>query len=183
MNLAVRGSSEADFIPPGFTLLAKRNPHRDIESSDEKLRDASGRVLIGPHVGEHPHLLPSSLHLSGQTDCPAKLLDGQCGDLVDLVWLLHSGQLFGEHTDMPHVVASLGHRVREKGGFQKDEQSVLLLYHLLRQRDRKSTRLNSSHGSTSYAVFCLKKKTRLLPGVRGIGAADYSKQMTKASNK
>src|SRR5699024_11992303 len=25
--------------------------------------------------------------------------------------------------------------------------------------DRKSTRLNSSHVSTSYAVFCLKKKT------------------------
>src|SRR5437868_13178017 len=28
--------------------------------------------------------------------------------------------------------------------------------------DRKSTRLNSSHVSTSYAVFCLKKKMRLL---------------------
>src|SRR5207245_620050 len=26
------------------------------------------------------------------------------------------------------------------------------------QEDRKSTRLNSSHGSISYAVFCLKKK-------------------------
>src|SRR5690348_18198741 len=26
-------------------------------------------------------------------------------------------------------------------------------------RDRKSTRLNSSHPSISYAVFCLKKKT------------------------
>src|SRR5207245_3955776 len=26
--------------------------------------------------------------------------------------------------------------------------------------DRKSTRLNSSHGSISYAVFCLKKKTQ-----------------------
>src|SRR5204862_539255 len=26
-------------------------------------------------------------------------------------------------------------------------------------RDRKSTRLNSSHVETSYAVFCLKKKT------------------------
>src|SRR2546422_8214757 len=25
-------------------------------------------------------------------------------------------------------------------------------------RDRKSTRLNSSHGYSSYAVFCLKKK-------------------------
>src|SRR5699024_12618612 len=28
----------------------------------------------------------------------------------------------------------------------------------LEERDRKSTRLNSSHVSTSYAVFCLKKK-------------------------
>src|SRR2546429_1354145 len=29
-------------------------------------------------------------------------------------------------------------------------------------RDRKSTRLNSSHGYISYAVFCLKKKTKRL---------------------
>src|SRR5437868_9136067 len=28
------------------------------------------------------------------------------------------------------------------------------------QQDRKSTRLNSSHVSISYAVFCLKKKNR-----------------------
>src|SRR5690606_41502637 len=28
------------------------------------------------------------------------------------------------------------------------------------QGDRKSTRLNSSHVKTSYAVFCLKKKTK-----------------------
>src|SRR5206468_4753022 len=28
----------------------------------------------------------------------------------------------------------------------------------LRARDRKSTRLNSSHDQISYAVFCLKKK-------------------------
>src|SRR2546422_6363914 len=28
------------------------------------------------------------------------------------------------------------------------------------QQDRKSTRLNSSHGYISYAVFCLKKKKR-----------------------
>src|SRR5688572_4030053 len=31
-------------------------------------------------------------------------------------------------------------------------------------QDRKSTRLNSSHSQTSYAVFCLKKKTRRLLG-------------------
>src|SRR2546422_6484310 len=29
-----------------------------------------------------------------------------------------------------------------------------------RERDRKSTRLNSSHGYISYAVFCLKKKKK-----------------------
>src|SRR3989304_1741905 len=29
--------------------------------------------------------------------------------------------------------------------------------------DRKSTRLNSSHGYISYAVFCLKKKNEELP--------------------
>src|SRR2546429_4495118 len=30
----------------------------------------------------------------------------------------------------------------------------------LTRQDRKSTRLNSSHGYISYAVFCLKKKKR-----------------------
>src|SRR5439155_23242516 len=32
---------------------------------------------------------------------------------------------------------------------------------LLGSRDRKSTRLNSSHVAISYAVFCLKKKKRI----------------------
>src|SRR3712207_8901858 len=32
---------------------------------------------------------------------------------------------------------------------------------LVVQRDRKSTRLNSSHANISYAVFCLKKKKKL----------------------
>src|SRR5476651_1995072 len=30
-------------------------------------------------------------------------------------------------------------------------------------RDRKSTRLNSSHANISYAVFCLKKKISIKP--------------------
>src|SRR3712207_8773084 len=32
-----------------------------------------------------------------------------------------------------------------------------------RGRDRKSTRLNSSHANISYAVFCLKKKKQQTP--------------------
>src|SRR6266487_4966178 len=50
------------------------------------------------------------------------------------------------------------HRSRRLGGFGRRQR---------RARDRKSTRLNSSHPSISYAVFCLKKKTnaaRLLLG-------------------
>src|SRR2546430_6069882 len=34
--------------------------------------------------------------------------------------------------------------------------------HDVRPVDRKSTRLNSSHSQISYAVFCLKKKNRVL---------------------
>src|SRR2546422_5808658 len=36
------------------------------------------------------------------------------------------------------------------------------------QADRKSTRLNSSHGYISYAVFCLKKKKRRTLGTLSI---------------
>src|SRR5690348_17898920 len=48
--------------------------------------------------------------------------------------------------------------------FCQSRQHIKMLPKLLRQSlnsriDRKSTRLNSSHPSISYAVFCLKKKT------------------------
>src|SRR5947209_9711096 len=35
-----------------------------------------------------------------------------------------------------------------------------------RERDRKSTRLNSSHANISYAVFCLKKKKHAIKSSR-----------------
>src|SRR5699024_12556041 len=47
----------------------------------------------------------------------------------------------------PHAVAFL------------PEQLSLEVLDLEGELDRKSTRLNSSHVSISYAVFCLKKKT------------------------
>src|SRR5690348_17713198 len=40
------------------------------------------------------------------------------------------------------------------------QAQVINLLLELKQRDRKSTRLNSSHPSISYAVFCLKKKIK-----------------------
>src|SRR2546427_8044788 len=43
-------------------------------------------------------------------------------------------------------------------------------------KDRKSTRLNSSHSQISYAVFCLKKKKKFhaAPHVLGEHSAPYS---------
>src|SRR2546427_5125867 len=40
----------------------------------------------------------------------------------------------------------------------RTENGLALRLELQRERDRKSTRMNSSHSQISYAVFCLKKK-------------------------
>src|SRR5205809_5195337 len=40
------------------------------------------------------------------------------------------------------------------------------------KRDRKSTRLNSSHGYISYAVFCLKKK-KTTASIRQMNSCPY----------
>src|SRR2546427_4217811 len=48
------------------------------------------------------------------------------------------------------------------GVLEESEQvpSRVGIAQLAEDRDRKSTRLNSSHSQISYAVFCLKKKKR-----------------------
>src|SRR5437870_10170914 len=42
----------------------------------------------------------------------------------------------------------------------RQENNLFFLTNLNQKRDRKSTRLNSSHVAISYAVFCLKKKKK-----------------------
>src|SRR5688572_32569780 len=61
-----------------------------------------------------------------------------------------------EEVDAPAAVAADDFEVerrdfaRARGGVDQRREE---------NRDRKSTRLNSSHSQISYAVFCLKKKT------------------------
>src|SRR5438309_5221524 len=59
----------------------------------------------------------------------------------------------------PHVVLAVDRDVirLHRGIGQRDDRR---LEGLGVDLDRKSTRLNSSHSSISYAVFCLKKKKR-----------------------
>src|SRR5438309_6414002 len=53
-------------------------------------------------------------------------------------------------------------RVRPRRGDDRDAAAGAARSHRRHSRDpdRKSTRLNSSHSSISYAVFCLKKKKK-----------------------
>src|SRR5687768_17983827 len=72
----------------------------------------------------------------------------------DLFWAMRgAGANFGVATSFTYrlhpVTTVLGGMVIHPLGRARD---VL--------RDRKSTRLNSSHGYISYAVFCLKKKKK-----------------------
>src|SRR2546430_9999021 len=56
------------------------------------------------------------------------------------------------------VVLRGGERQRVGAVGEREEQDLLPRQELLDDhRDRKSTRLNSSHSQISYAVFCLKK--------------------------
>src|SRR5690625_4378501 len=49
----------------------------------------------------------------------------------------------------------------QKFARDNDDENELFILDKEFHRDRKSTRLNSSHVAISYAVFCLKKKTRI----------------------
>src|SRR2546422_7847227 len=68
----------------------------------------------------------------------------------------------------PFLEPSLGHQrisvVEKRGGSKRGRQGLKCRSRLGGlagvQIDRKSTRLNSSHGYISYAVFCLKKKKK-----------------------
>src|SRR2546422_2123197 len=69
------------------------------------------------------------------------------GDAVGVL-RLGARRLCTDESERPavhHRRAAQGVRGRERGGYGGD---------------RKSTRLNSSHGYISYAVFCLKKKKK-----------------------
>src|SRR2546422_3368173 len=59
------------------------------------------------------------------------------------------------------MVLSIGEQAHDRHVERKQRVQVDAVVSL-RLQDRKSTRLNSSHGYISYAVFCLKKKKTTL---------------------
>src|SRR2546427_4602240 len=77
--------------------------------------------------------------------------------------------LFRSHLDVRRAPGDADRRAqrpqigaagRAGGEVQRDPRDVERTQLAVEERDRKSTRLNSSHSQISYAVFCLKKKKK-----------------------
>src|SRR3712207_8186769 len=76
------------------------------------------------------------------------------------------GQLLGRELrhleadglDLLRARVDVAHQQVDLVDARREREHALVGRLLVALRDRKSTRLNSSHPNTSYAVFCLKKK-------------------------
>src|SRR2546430_12673672 len=84
-------------------------------------------------------------------------------------------------SDLLHRAYGIGERLQSHANAERSLRLGLPVephVSLARQRDRKSTRLNSSHSQISYAVFCLKKKknpyTYLPAELRYMPSAEHS---------
>src|SRR2546422_5323613 len=106
---------------------------REASAEREVPRESASAERLGP-LGPPPR-------------CGDELLgarDGEAGDVEDGALAADASGLLVD------AAAALDRRAPRGGG-------------RVRWLDRKSTRLNSSHGYISYAVFCLKKKNTLQP--------------------
>src|SRR3989449_7138310 len=70
-----------------------------------------------------------------------------------------TGKKLTEYSTHHGCLASAG-RERRSHAASSAHTTPVTTSRISRNRDRKSTRLNSSHGYISYAVFCLKKKKK-----------------------
>src|SRR5438876_7555951 len=68
--------------------------------------------------------------------------------------------LFRSHAVIAFELGTVRNRVRRWPAVPAIVHIQVVRLVLQRKVDRKSTRLNSSHPSISYAVFCLKKKKK-----------------------
>src|SRR5207249_9223873 len=126
--------------------LLCRRVHAEKARSEERADRLAGQDALGVHVGLAltAHGTAGDGAVGAKIDDPVALRrEHQSGPPGEI----RSGQRQGVDRDLEALVANLS-----------DVREPLLRESGLRVRqDRKSTRLNSSHVSISYAVFCLKK--------------------------
>src|SRR5207253_5939691 len=113
------------------------------------------RVIAAPlDIGDCFKLIPEIFNIADRFQCPGLVL-------CDL--LLSEGRLsvhpkdldFRPTIDRGELITStngVSPGIATNGDYKR---------YRITKRDRKSTRLNSSHVAISYAVFCLKKKNKI----------------------
>src|SRR5699024_12783769 len=100
--------------------------------------DSTFRPLFSPCSPAHPVLHSFPTRRSSDLHRPNRVLDGSVG-----IRPMQIVEIDGIHAEAAQ---------------RSIARFVCVLGPSIRSLDRKSTRLNSSHVSISYAVFCLKKK-------------------------
>src|SRR5690625_3267439 len=166
-RLAATRVRDADLAYPNADeLLADLRVLQDslVAAGDERRAYAQVQDLIwqvetfGFHLAEFEVRQPSEVHRRTLAE-----LDAQAaGELEEL------SPMSVEVLDTFRAIAAIQRRHGEKAlrryiiSFATSAQDVSDVYRLAEAAfgDRKSTRLNSSHVAISYAVFCLKKKTK-----------------------
>src|SRR5689334_6882099 len=133
-----------DLLCTDFTELGiHARPHHSQRAMDGREAPADGVITGWGYVDGRPvgvvaydfTVMAGSMGMTGEIKV-ARIRELALTKRIPIVWLLDSA----------------GARIQEAVGS-------------LFAGDRKSTRLNSSHSSISYAVFCLKKKNQKLPSM------------------
>src|SRR5256885_11802290 len=117
-----------------------------------------GLAVLQAHASEYPYIKwPNGEYREVNTDLQVKVLGGSID--IARTWTLGRWWLNPAWAPLDFELDPLGRDAKtiQRAGtlYERSGQSGLFI---AKDRDRKSTRLNSSHLVISYAVFCLKKK-------------------------
>src|SRR5690348_17352329 len=120
------------------------------------MQDGRIRKCLVDHARDHP-VAGQLVHEEWLGACaPAGLCKISPADFAPVHALKSVERGFIEHVVGP-VIHGISDCLREIPQLASGSYSRVISQNTF-QQDRKSTRLNSSHPSISYAVFCLKKK-------------------------
>src|SRR2546429_1735432 len=155
---------EGDHVRKGDKLLTQENVQA---SADVQAQEAaSNSAESGVQAAEASYKAAQADLISQQANLEKARLDYDRGQGLYKDGLIPKQDFDQRKTTYDGAVASVDSakaRVSLLKAQMEQSRSQLNQSRAQLVQDRKSTRLNSSHGYISYAVFCLKKKTKSAP--------------------
>src|SRR6266478_5795734 len=84
----------------------------------------------------------------------------ETGKITEEEFVKRRSELLELQTNIRQTIFDKNTELQKLRERQINRETFKRVLAILRDQDRKSTRLNSSHSQISYAVFCLKKKKK-----------------------